>query len=72
MDIKAQIGKIVDTVQKDKTLFDQFQKEPVKVVEKVIGIDLPDDVVNQIIVGVKGKISVDKVGDVLGSLKKLF
>lgn len=72
MDIKAQINKVVDMVKNDKSLLEQFQKEPVKAVEKVIGVDLPDDVVNQVIAGVKGKISVDKVSDAIGSLKKLF
>ncbi|MBQ8233034.1 MAG: hypothetical protein IJZ34_14090 [Lachnospiraceae bacterium] len=72
MDIKAQITKIVDTITNDKDLLKQFDKEPVKVIEKLIGVDLPDDVVNQIIAGVKAKISVDKVSDAVDMLKKLF
>ena len=43
-----------------------------KVVEKVLGVDLPDDVVNGVVEGVKAKISVDKVSGIADSLKKLF
>lgn len=72
MDIKEQINKIVDAVTKDETLKAQFQKEPVKAIEKVLGVDLPDDVVEKIIEGVKGKISMDKLAGAADALKKLF
>ena len=72
MDIKAQIEKVVDTVTKDQTLLTQFQKEPVKAVEKVLGVDLPDDVINKVVDGVKAKITVDKVSGAFDAIKKLF
>lgn len=72
MDIKAQISKIVDEITKDQSLMEEFQKNPVKVVEKKLGVDLPDDVVNKVIEGVKAKISVDKLSGAMDSLKKLF
>lgn len=72
MDIKEKINEIVEKIKKDPALMEQFQKEPVKAVEKVLGVDLPDDVVEKIVDGVKAKISVDKVSDLAGSIKKLF
>lgn len=72
MDIKEQITSTVEKITKDKTLMDQFQKDPVKTVEKVMGVDLPDDTVKKIVDGVKSKINVDKVSDALGGIKKLF
>ena len=72
MDIKDMITDIVEKIAKDDDLKKQFEKEPVKAIEKLIGKDLPDDIVEKIIDGVKAKISVDKVSDALGSLKKLF
>lgn len=72
MDIKEQINKIVEAVTKDDDLKNQFAKDPVKAVEKVIGVDLPDDVIKKVIDGVKGKITLDKVSDVADSIKKLF
>ncbi len=72
MDIKEQITKVVDTVTKDKTLLEQFQKEPVKTIEKVLGVDLPDDMVNKVIDGVKAKISMDNAAGAIDAIKKLF
>lgn len=72
MDIKAQISTAVEKIMKDPKLQEQFKKEPVKAVEQVLGVDLPDDVINQIVDGVKAKISLDKASGVVDSLKKLF
>lgn len=72
MDIKEKINKVVEKVTKDKSLKELFQKDPVKAVEKVLGVDLPDEIVKKIVDGVKAKISVDKVSGALDSLKKLF
>ncbi|MBD5531242.1 MAG: hypothetical protein HDQ98_03440 [Lachnospiraceae bacterium] len=72
MDIKEQITSTVEKITKDKTLMEQFQKDPVKTVENVMGVDLPDDTLKKIVDGVKSKISLDKVSDALGGIKKLF
>lgn len=76
MDIKAQITKITDTLAKDKNLYEQFQKEPVKALEKITGLDLPDEIVQQIIDGVKAKLTADTLKNAaegaLGAFKKLF
>ena len=72
MDIKEKINEVVEKITKDKTLQEKFQKEPIKAVESILGVDLPDDVIMKIVEGVKGKISVDKISDALGFLKKLF
>ena len=72
MDIKEQIKKAVDSISKDKKLQEQFQKEPVKALESVLGVDLPDDVINQVIQGVKAKLTVDNVSGAVDALKGLF
>ena len=76
MDIKEKIEEVVKKVTSDKDLIDDFKKNPVKTVEKVAGVDLPDDTVEKVVDAIKAKISVDdvkdKVSDALGSLKKLF
>ena len=72
MDIKEQITKVVDKVTKDKNLMEQFKKEPVKAVESVLGVDLPDDVVKQVVNGVKAKVSADKISGGIDFIKKLF
>ena len=68
MDIKEKIEELVKKLTADKNLLEKFEKNPVKVVEDLIGVDLPDDMINKIIDGVKAKISLDKVGDMLGGL----
>lgn len=72
MDIKAQITAVVEKITKDQKLQEQFKKEPVKAVEQVLGVDLPDDVINKIVDGVKAKLTADKASGVVDSLKKLF
>lgn len=72
MDIKTQIKNAVDKIAKDKELQKQFQKDPVKAVEKALGVDLPDDVINQVVQGVKTKLTADKVSGTVESIKKLF
>lgn len=72
MDIKEKIEGIVEKVTKDKSLMDKFQKNPTKTVEELVGVDLPDDVVEKVVEGVKGKVSVDKLSGVADSIKKLF
>lgn len=71
-DIKQQVMQVAEKVTKDEKLMEQFKKDPVKAVESVIGVDLPDDVINKVIDGVKAKISVDKLGGIADSIKKLF
>ena len=72
MDIKAKIDEIVDKVKNDKNFASKFPSDPIKAVESVIGMDLTDDQIKGVIDGVKAKISVDKAGDALGSIGKLF
>jgi hypothetical protein len=72
MDIKAKIEEIVEKIQSDKNLLANFQKEPIPTVEKLIGVDLPDDLIMNVVDGVKAKLAVDSVGDLLGGIKKLF
>ena len=72
MDIKEKSKKAVESIRKDKKLQEQFQKEPVKALESILGVDLPDDVINQVIQGVKAKLTVDNVSDAVDALKGLF
>lgn len=71
-EIRDLIKKLADKVQSDDEIKELFKKEPVKAVEKILGVDLPDDVVKKIIDGVKASITIEDAKDLLGSLKKLF
>ncbi|MDE6724617.1 MAG: hypothetical protein K2J79_03340 [Ruminiclostridium sp.] len=67
-DIKAKIDEVVNKVKSDKDFAAKFQKEPIKAVEEVLGVDLPDDQINGIIDGVKAKVNFDGIADKLGGL----
>ena len=68
MDIKAKIDEIVNKVKTDKDFGKKFQEDPIKAVESVLGIDLPDDQIKQIVDGVKAKVNLDNIGGMLGGL----
>lgn len=72
MDIKAQIESIAEKIRKDKSLQAEFKKDPVKAVEKMLGVDLPDEVIEKVVTGVKAKVSLDDLSGAMGALKKLF
>lgn len=72
MDMKKKIEEIVEKIKADKDFAAKFAKEPVKALESILGVDLPDDQINALIEGVKAKVSLDKAGDLLGGIKKLF
>ena len=44
MDIKEKINEVVEKITKDKALQELFQKDPIKAVENILGVDLPDDI----------------------------
>ena len=72
MDIKEKIEELVEKIASDKALQAQFKDDPVSAVEKLLGVDLPNDVIEKIVDGVKAKLTVDKLSDAAGALKGLF
>ena len=72
IDIKEKIEDLVEKIQKNPAMLKKFKTDPVKVVEELVGIDLPDELIEKVVDGVKAKITMDKVGDALGALGGLF
>lgn len=80
MDIKEKISEIMEEIKKNPDLMAEFKKDPVKAVEKVLGVDLPDDLLEKVIEGVKDKMdgkdddknSLDKLSGAADLLKKIF
>lgn len=73
MDIMEKVNDIVESITKNKDLMDAFKKDPAAVIKKVLNnIDLDDEILEKLVAAVKGKINLDKAGDLLGGLKKLF
>ena len=76
MDIQKIINDVIAKLQKNKNLKDDFMTNPTKVLESLVGIDLPDDKIDPIIDGIMAKLKLDdladKAEDVLGALGGLF
>lgn len=72
MDIKAKIEELTDKIKSDKDLQKKFQEDPIAAVESLLGVDLPNDQIEGIVDGIKAKIQLDNLGDVLGGLGGLF
>ena len=72
LDLKDIIEKAANAILKDETLKTQFKNEPIKALEKILNVNLPDELLEPVIEGIKVKITADKLGDAANLLKKLF
>ena len=72
MDLKAKIDELVGKLQKDPDLLKKFQADPIKTLEGLTGVDLPDDQLKPLVDGIKAKLAASGIAGKLGDLKKLF
>ena len=77
MDIQKIIADVVARLTSNPDLIKSFLSNPVQLLEKTFGIDLPDEQINQVIEGVKGKIDlsqfdVKEAAGLLGKLKSFL
>ena len=73
MDIQKIIADVVAKLTSTPDLVKSFISNPVQLLEKTFGIDLPDDQINKVIEGVKSQIDLSKfdVTEAAGLLGKL-
>lgn len=79
MDIQQLIKDALDKLEKDDTLVERFLNDPVKTLESILGVDLPEDKINPVIEGIKAKLHLNDVAkgakqlqNALGGLGNLF
>ena len=65
MDIKEKVQEIVEKIKADKNFAANFKKNPVETVEKLIGVNLPEDQINSLVSMVKAKVDLDSVAGML-------
>ena len=71
MDIKAKSEEIVNKAKSDKDFAAKLQKDPVKTVEDLLGVDLPDEQIKAVVEGVKAKLLAGD-GNIVDKIKGLF
>ena len=70
--LKDKIDEIVDKIKNDKSIADKFAKDPIGLVEELLGVDLPNDQLQTVVDAIKAKVDLDKVSNLLGGLGGLF
>ena len=68
MDIKAKVNELVEKIKSNPAMLERFKSEPVKVIEELVGMDLPDEQIKQVADLVKAKIDLEKAGSFFGGL----
>lgn len=71
-DIKEKVEALIKKIKDDKGFAEKFKKEPVKAVEDVLGVDLPDEQINSIIDTVKAKLTADEIAKAADKIKDFF
>ena len=74
------LQKLTEEIQKDPSLLNRLSEDPVKTVEALTGLDLPDEQVNKLLEMLKKeaanidltKVDFEKVGNTLDFLKKFI
>ena len=72
MDIKGKIDEVITKIKKDPEFMKKFQENPEQALEQATGIDIPDGMLDGVIAGVKAKLTADKFGGAVDSIKGLF
>lgn len=72
INVKEIITETAEKLLKDENLRKQFMDDPVEALEKLLNIDLPNELLDPVVEGIKAKLTVDTVQDVLEDASKLF
>ena len=70
--LKAKAETLIKSITGDKDLMASFAKDPVGTLEKKLGIDLPDEQINQLIEMIKSKLGEAGTKSLLDKIKGLF
>lgn len=54
--VKDKVNEVLEKVKSDENFLKEFKENPITAIEEVMGIDLPDDKIEEIIKTVKEKI----------------
>ena len=63
MDIQKIINDAIAKLKADDNLLENFKANPTKVLEKLVGIDLPDDKIDAVVKGIMAKLNIDDLAE---------
>ncbi|MEG0911449.1 MAG: hypothetical protein RSD61_03810 [Ruthenibacterium sp.] len=69
MDIAAKIEEITAKIKADPNLGEEFKKDPIKTLEGILGVDLPDEAVAGIVEGLKAKLSSENLEHIVDDVE---
>lgn len=72
IDINGKIEEIVEKVKSDEDFAAKFKSDPIKAVESLVGVDLPDEKIQPVVDGVKAMLLKNEAGGLLNKAKHLF
>ncbi|MBE5803874.1 MAG: hypothetical protein E7316_05120 [Clostridiales bacterium] len=76
MDIQKIISDVMAKLEGNDNLIAKFTADPVKTLEGLLNVDLPDDKINAVVEAVKAKLNLDQAGKkasgILGAIKNIF
>lgn len=70
MDIKEKVEEIVEEVKDDENFKKEFKENPVKALEDLLGVDLPDEQMKALAEGIKAKLNMDTAKDVIHDIEE--
>ena len=76
-DVKEKVAEIIKQVGSNRSLADKFKADPEKAFEGLTGIDIPDEIADKVLAGVKTAMAKKDaggldVGDLLDKAKDLI
>ncbi len=71
-DVKAKVEEIVGKIKGSDNLLEKFKADPEKTIESLTGIEIPDEIADKVIDGVKAALASGKLGDLLDKAKDLL
>ena len=71
MDIKEKVEEVVKKLKADPKLLASFKDDPVKTIESLIGVDLPDDAMEKVVAGVKTAVAGEGASGIAGIANKI-
>jgi hypothetical protein len=72
MEIKRDIEEIAEKIKKDDVFASKFSDDPYRAVETVIGFDLPEHIIKEVVDGVNKKLKIKNPGGVFGKIKGIL